>query len=61
MRWAALGVDYEMYGKDHRPNAEIYSKICEILGGSRPYNSFMNYFSTLMVARFQNQRAIVLA
>ena len=33
MRWAALDVDYEMYGKDHLPNGEIYSSICKILGG----------------------------
>lgn len=36
MRWAALGVDYEMYGKDHLANGKIYSAICEILGGKAP-------------------------
>ena len=36
MRWAALGVDFEMFGKDHQPNAPIYDKICEILGGKAP-------------------------
>ncbi len=35
MRWAALGVDFEMFGKDHQTNAPIYDKICEILGGRR--------------------------
>ena len=44
MRWAALDVDYEMYGKDHRPNAEIYSKICEILGGTPPVQFFYELF-----------------
>ncbi len=44
MRWAALGVDYEMYGKDHRPNAEIYSKICKILGGKPPVQYFYELF-----------------
>ncbi|HCI47407.1 MAG TPA: lysine--tRNA ligase, partial [Rhodospirillaceae bacterium] len=28
MRWAALGIDFEMFGKDHQANAPIYSKIC---------------------------------
>jgi lysyl-tRNA synthetase class 1 len=36
MRWAALGVDFEMFGKDHQTNAPIYDKICEILGGRAP-------------------------
>ncbi|RYE06619.1 MAG: lysine--tRNA ligase [Rickettsiaceae bacterium] len=44
MRWVALGVDYEMYGKDHLPNGEIYSKICEILGGKRPIQLFYELF-----------------
>jgi lysyl-tRNA synthetase, class I len=37
-RWAALGVDFEMYGKEHAPNTAIYGKICEILGGKAPVN-----------------------
>ena len=36
MRWAALGVDFEMFGKDHQANAPIYSKICRILGAEPP-------------------------
>ncbi|MEO0785671.1 MAG: lysine--tRNA ligase [Pseudomonadota bacterium] len=36
MRWAALGVDFEMFGKDHQANAPIYSKICRILGHRPP-------------------------
>jgi len=44
MRWAALGVDYEMYGKDHRPNAEIYSQICRILDGKPPVQFFYELF-----------------
>ncbi len=35
-RWAALGVDFEMYGKDHSTNTPIYDRICEILGGKKP-------------------------
>ena len=36
MRWAALGIDFEMFGKDHQTNAAIYDRICEILGGRAP-------------------------
>jgi lysyl-tRNA synthetase, class I len=36
MRWAALGVDFEMFGKDHQTNAVIYDRICEILDGKAP-------------------------
>ena len=35
-RWAALGVDFEMYGKDHSTNTPIYDRICEILGQRKP-------------------------
>ena len=35
-RWAALGVDFEMYGKDHSTNTPIYDKICRILGAPAP-------------------------
>lgn len=44
MRWAALDVDYEMYGKDHRPNAEIYSNICKIFEGTPPVQFFYELF-----------------
>ncbi len=36
MRFAALGVDFEMFGKDHQSNAPIYDRNCEILGGVAP-------------------------
>jgi len=35
-RWAALGVDFEMYGKDHSTNTPIYDKICRVLGARAP-------------------------
>lgn len=35
-RWAALGVDFEMYGKDHSTNTPIYDNICRILGHRAP-------------------------
>ncbi len=36
MRWAALGVDYEMWGKDLIDSAKLSERICRILGGSPP-------------------------
>ena len=36
MRWAALGVDFEMFGKDHGPNMALYDKICTVLGAQPP-------------------------
>jgi lysyl-tRNA synthetase class 1 len=36
MRWAALGVDYEMYGKDLIPSAELSARICKALGSPVP-------------------------
>ncbi|SOB93916.1 lysine--tRNA ligase [Rhodobacter maris] len=36
MRWAALDVDFEMYGKDHSTNTPIYDGICRVLGGRAP-------------------------
>src|SRR5687768_15739333 len=36
MRWAALEVDYEMYGKDLIDSAKLSSQICRILGGTPP-------------------------
>lgn len=35
-RWAALGVDFEMYGKDHSTNTPIYDGICRVLGQRAP-------------------------
>lgn len=39
-RWAALGVDFEMYGKEHATNEKIYDAICRKLGAQPP-----NHFS----------------
>jgi lysyl-tRNA synthetase class 1 len=36
MRWAALGVDYEMSGKDLIDSVKASSKVCRILGGDPP-------------------------
>jgi len=47
MRWAALGVDYEMYGKDQVSQAPLYSAICKIAGGTPPeqymYEMFLDH------------------
>ena len=36
MRWAKLGVDYEMFGKDIQPSADLSTEICRVLGGEAP-------------------------
>jgi lysyl-tRNA synthetase class 1 len=36
MRWVALGVDYEMYGKDLTDSGIQSGKIARVLGGSKP-------------------------
>ncbi len=36
MRWAALGVDYEMYGKDLVDAAQLAGRICKEIGGKAP-------------------------
>ncbi len=41
MRWAALHVDYEMYGKDLIPSAELSARICKVLGAPQP--ELLNY------------------
>ena len=44
MRWAALGIDYEMYGKDHLPSAPLYNAICKIAGGTPPEQFMFELF-----------------
>ncbi|HEY1630323.1 MAG TPA: lysine--tRNA ligase [Rhizomicrobium sp.] len=44
MRWAALGVDYEMYGKDHLPSQGLYDSICKIAGGVPPEHFVFELF-----------------
>lgn len=43
-RWAALGVDFEMYGKDHSTNTPIYDRICRILGARAPEHFIYELF-----------------
>ena len=44
MRWAALGVDFEMFGKDHQPNQGVYARICQTLGVEPPINYVYELF-----------------
>jgi lysyl-tRNA synthetase, class I len=44
MRWAALDVDFEMFGKDHQTNAHIYDSISEILGAKAPEHYVFELF-----------------
>jgi len=44
MRFAALGVDFEMFGKDHQANAPIYDRICRVLGGKPPEHYVFELF-----------------
>jgi lysyl-tRNA synthetase class 1 len=36
LRWAALGVDYEMSGKDLIDSVKLSTRLCQILGGDPP-------------------------
>ena len=36
MRWAALGIDYEMAGKDLIDSVRLSSRICKALGAEPP-------------------------
>jgi lysyl-tRNA synthetase class 1 len=44
MRWAALDVDYEMYGKDHLVSAKLYDAICRVAGGTPPQQMMFELF-----------------
>jgi lysyl-tRNA synthetase class 1 len=44
MRWDALGVDYEMCGKDLIDSVNLGSQICRTLGGIPPVNLIYEHF-----------------
>lgn len=44
MRWAALDVDFEMFGKDHQTNAVVADRICKALGGTPPEHYVFELF-----------------
>lgn len=45
-RWYALGVNYEMHGKDLIDSADLSAKIVRILGGKPPVTMFYELFLT---------------
>src|SRR6187402_3208199 len=44
MRWAALGIDYEMAGKDLIDSVKLSSRICSALGGTPPESFIYELF-----------------
>ena len=54
MRWIALGIDYEMYGKDLIPTFQLSAKICRALGGNPPENYFYEFESALASDQFKD-------
>ena len=44
MRWYALGVDYEMCGKDLTESVDLASKICKAIGKRSPVNLIYEMF-----------------
>ena len=60
-RWAALDVDFEMYGKEHATNTPIYDRICEILGGRPPEHFVYELFldeQGQKISKSQGQRPV---
>ena len=59
MRWAALDVDFEMFGKDHQTNAPIYDAGSAKSSAARHLSiTSMNCSSTTRARRFRSQRAM---
>ncbi len=56
MRWAALGVDYEMFGKDLIPSAELGAKICRALGEAPPELLSYELFNDAMGQKISKSR-----
>jgi len=44
MRWAALGIDYEMAGKDLTDSIRLSAEICRVLGGVAPESFIYELF-----------------
>ena len=57
MRWYALGVDYEMAGKDLINSVKLSSQIVRALGGDRPKASTTSCSSTKRARRSPSRRA----
>lgn len=56
-RWAALDVDFEMYGKDHSTNTPLYDRICEILADAHPSTTPTSCSSTKTGTRSASPKA----
>lgn len=46
LRWYALGVNFEMYGKDLIESAKLSTQVCKTLGGAAPNHMFYELFLT---------------
>ena len=58
MRWAALGVDFEMFGKDHQTNASIYDRdLRRSSAAARRSTSSTSCSSTRTARRSRSRRA----
>ena len=57
LRWAALGVDYEMAGKDLIESVRLSSQIARVLGVIRPRASITSFSSTRRARKSRSQRA----
>lgn len=44
LRWYCYGINYEMYGKDLIPSAELSARIVRVLGGTPPCGFFYEMF-----------------
>ncbi len=58
MRWVALGVDYEMAGKDLIDSVKLSGKIARALGGEPPEGFNYELFLTRRARRFRSRRAM---
>ena len=57
MRWPALGVDYEMAGKDLIDSVKLSGEICKAIGGAPPEASTTSCSSTRRARRSRSRRA----
>ena len=56
LRWTALGVDYEMCGKDLIDSVTLSSRICRALGGTPPENFIYELFLDQNGAKISKSR-----
>ena len=59
MRWHALGVDYEMSGKDLIDSVKVGARITKILGSRAPDGFNYEYFWTSKARKSQSRKAMV--